>query len=122
MRKSSRRIVYFSKWRALFKITMFLVIISAYLPSSFLETNVEEFEDMVSKDFATSAIKLTSDTFKNTVDQLLIVSYAIESFNEDNGKLTSSVVTAYTVFGIPYAEVIAYEDEAFVNRKFFFND
>lgn len=121
MVRRTKRKIFFNTWRALFKIVVFIIIIVAYLTSTFLETNVDDYDDTPSKDFAIHAIKLTSDTFKNTLDQLLIVSYAIESMDEEDGEPTSSVITAYTVFGIPYAEVIAYKDGAYVNKKFLFN-
>ena len=113
MGKRNRRIIYFNKKRALFKIAVLIISIFAFLPSSYLETNFENYEDSNSKDLALQAVKSTSNKL---LDQLLIVSYKIESIDEEDGELVSSVITAYTVFGIPYAEIIVYPEGAYVKK------
>ena len=80
MGKRNRRIIYFNKKRALFKIAILIISIFAFLPSSYLETNFENYEDSNSKDLALQAVKSTSNKL---LDQLLIVSYKIESIDED---------------------------------------
>lgn len=118
MSKRNRRIIYFNKRRALFKIAVLIISIFAFLPSSYLETNFENYGDSNSKDLALQAVKSTSNTSNKLLDQLLIVSYKIESIDEEDGELVSSVITAYTVFGIPYAEIIVYPEGAYVKKNF----
>lgn len=110
------------KRHALFKLAMLIIGITAFLPSNFLDSNLQHYEDNTSKELANHALKMTIDTFHNSLDQVLIVSYGIESMDEKDGELISSVVIAYTVFGIPYAEVIATNDGAYVNKKFLFHN
>ncbi|WP_391209069.1 hypothetical protein [Psychrobacillus sp. L4] len=121
MNKTSKKIISQKKRRAFFKLAILIIGISAFLPSSFLETNLLDYENNNSRDMAMQVIKMTTDTFSNSIDQLLIVSYEIESLEEEDGELISSVVIAYTVFGVPYAEIIANKDGAYINKKFFFD-
>ncbi|QFF98753.1 hypothetical protein PB01_07865 [Psychrobacillus glaciei] len=121
MNKTSKKIISQKKRRAFFKLAILIIGISAFLPSSFLGTNLLDYKDNNSRDMAKQVIKMTTDTFNNSLDQLLIVSYEIESLEEDDGELISSVVIAYTVFGVPYAEIIANKDGAYINKKFFFD-
>lgn len=121
MNKKNKKIISQKKRQAYLKLAMLIIGILAFLPSSFLETNFGDYEDNSSRDIAMHVMKMTTDRFNNSLDQLLIVSYEIESIEEENGELVSSVVIAYTVFGVPYAEIIANKDGAYVNKKFLFN-
>ncbi|WP_391121870.1 hypothetical protein [Psychrobacillus sp. L3] len=121
MNKTSKKIISQKKRRAFFKLAILIIGISAFLPPSFLGTNLLDYKDNNSRDMAMQVIKMTTDTFNNSLDQLLIVSYEIESLEEEDGELISSVVIAYTVFGVPYAEIIADKDGAYINKKFFFD-
>lgn len=122
MHRMTKRNKRLKKRHALFKLAMLIIGISAFLPSNLLESNLQLYEDHTSRALANHALKMTTDTFHNSLDQVLIVSYSIESMEEKDGELISSVVIAYTVFGIPYAEVIATNDGAYVNKKFLFNN
>lgn len=119
MAMKDKSIVTIQIRRALFKLVMLIIGISAFLPSIFLETNMQYYEDDAKKDFAIQAINMTTNTFKNTLDQFLIVSYRVESIEIENGVPLSSVIIAYTVFGIPYAEVMVDKDGVIINKKFF---
>ncbi|MFF2752741.1 hypothetical protein ACFVR1_03150 [Psychrobacillus sp. NPDC058041] len=121
MYKKNKKIISQKKRHAYLKLAMLIIGILAFLPSSFLETNFLDYEDNSSRDIAMNVMKMASDRFNNSLDQLLIVSYEIESIDEENGELISSVVIAYTVFGVPYAEIIANKDGAYVNKKLLFN-
>lgn len=119
MARTDKSIVKIQIRRGLFKLFVLIIGIFAFLPSNFLETNMQYYEDDDKRDFAIQAIEITTNTFKNTLDQLLIVSYKVESIELDNGVPQSSIIIAYTVFGFPYAEVVVDKDGASINKKFF---
>lgn len=120
MAKRTKRIISYKVRKGLFKLVVLIVGIWAFLPSQLLQTNVQNFEDGKIKDFAAFALDKTASTIDNTMDQLLIVSYEIESIEEVDGEPLSSVIVAYTAFGLPYAEIIADENGAYINKKLLF--
>ncbi|MFJ5769623.1 hypothetical protein [Psychrobacillus sp. NPDC093180] len=120
MAKRIRRIVNKRVRKGLFKLGLLIIGIYAFLPTYFLESNIQNYENDSEKDFAAYALETTADIFSNTLEQSLIVSYAIESMEEVEGEPLSSVIIAYTAFGLPYAEIIVNENVAYVNKKLLF--
>ena len=120
MAKRTKKIIAKRVRKGLFKLGLFIVGIYAFLPTHFLESNLQNYEDALEKDFAAYALETTADIFSNTLEQSLIVSYAIESIEEVEGEPLSSVIIAYTAFGLPYAEIIVNENVAYVNKKLLF--
>ncbi|TQR05958.1 hypothetical protein [Psychrobacillus soli] len=116
----AKRIISYKVRKGIFKLVVLIVGILAFLPSHLLETNIQNIEDGRTKDFAAYALETTAATISNTVDQLLIVSYEIESIEKVDGEPLSSVIVAYTAFGLPYAEIIADENGAYINKKLLF--
>lgn len=120
MAKRTKRIISYKVRKGIFKLVVLIIGIWAFLPSQLLQTNVQNLEDGKIRDFATYALDKTAGTIDNTIDQLLIVSYGIESIEEVDGEPLSSVIVAYTAFGLPYAEIIADENGAYINKKLLF--
>ncbi|MDI2589535.1 hypothetical protein OR571_21130 [Psychrobacillus sp. NEAU-3TGS] len=120
MAKRIRRIVNKRVRKGLLKLGLLIVGIYAFLPTYLLESNIQNYENDSEKDFAAYALETTADIFSNTLEQSLIVSYAIESIEEVEGEPLSSVIIAYTAFGLPYAEIIVNENVAYVNKKLLF--
>lgn len=50
-------------------------------------------------------IGTTINTFQHSIDNLMVVSYEVNDtiIDENTGQAEYSVLTAYTLFGIPYA-------------------
>lgn len=115
-----KRIVSYKTRKSLLKLAILIIGIFAFLPSHFLETDIESYEDSLKKDFAAYALEESAGIFNNTLEQSLIVSYEIASIEEVSGVPKSSVVIAYTAFGLPYAEVIVDESVAYINKKLLF--
>ncbi|WP_093268340.1 hypothetical protein [Psychrobacillus sp. OK032] len=120
MVKRTRRIVSNKVRKGLFKLGALIVGIFAFLPSHLLESDIQNYEDSMEKEFAAYALETTASIFSNTLEQSFIVSYAIESIEVVDGEPISSVVIAYTAFGLPYAEIIVKDNSAYVNKKLLF--
>jgi hypothetical protein len=101
---------------------LFLIIICflAFLPPRLLETNIQDFSNKNVKNFAEYSIQITNQTLENPLERLLIISYGI-SLDEKNDNLSSAKVTAYTLFGIPFAKVKVTEDGASVTDRLLFD-
>ncbi|MFJ8067249.1 hypothetical protein ACIQYS_22010 [Psychrobacillus sp. NPDC096426] len=120
MANRTRRIVSYKVRKGIFKLGVLILGIFAFLPAYFLETDIRDFDDGVQKDFAAYVLETSASIFNNTMEQSFIVSYEIESIEEVEGKPISSVIIAYTAFGLPYAEIIVNENTAYVNKKLLF--
>ncbi|TQR19723.1 hypothetical protein [Psychrobacillus vulpis] len=120
MNRRNKRMISFKIRRAIFKLIMLIIGISAFLPPNFLEANTEVSKDKI--DLTNYVFNLTNDSIKSSIDQMLIVSYEIDSIEAEDDELISSVVIAYTLFGIPYAEVVTNKDSAYINKKFLFRE
>lgn len=98
-------------------IFLAIVIIGllAFIPPRLLAT--EDFKDSENMQFAKDALQISNLTLGNPVEQLLILSYGV-TIEEVNGHPISAEVVGYTVFGIPYAVVVANKDGAYVKERF----
>jgi len=120
MAERTRRIVSYKLRKSIFKLALLIVGIFAFLPAHFLETDIRDFDDGVKKEYAAYVLETSASIFSNTLEQSFILSYEIESIEEVDGEPISSVIIAYTAFGLPYAEIIVNENTAYINKKLLF--
>ncbi|WP_342578533.1 hypothetical protein [Psychrobacillus sp. FSL K6-2843] len=116
MRYRKRRRINYSSGKAFLKLISFIFCLIAFLPTSLLYTNVHN--DSEWNDFNLGTF---NNIFQNSFDQLLVVSYEIDSNQiDEDEQLPYIILNTYTVFGIPYAEVIVTSEGAYINKKYLF--
>lgn len=111
MKFIKRRKVIFSPGRAFLKVMVFITFVAAFLPTGVSNTQMDD-----------TFLESTINTFQHSFDNLMVVSYELNDtvIDEKTGQTEYSVLTAYTLFGIPYAEVIATEGSSYINKKYLF--
>lgn len=111
MKFIKKRRVFFSPGKAFLKVMVFITFLAAFLPTRVSNTQMDD-----------TFLEATINTFQHSIDNLMVVSYELDDtvMDEKTGQIEYSVLTAYTLFGIPYAEVIATEDSSYINKKYLF--
>lgn len=106
--------------KTLIKVLIILLVVGllAFIPPYLLKTNAEDFK-VEDRQFVSDALSITNLTLENAVERLIIISYGVSLYEQDESPVTAEVV-AYTVFGIPYAVVEANEKGANVKTRFGF--
>lgn len=111
MKFFKRNRVFFHPGRAFLKVVVFITFLAAFLPTGITNNQLTD-----------TFLEGTINTFQYSIDNLMVVSYEVNDtvINDKTGQIEYSVLTAYTVFGIPYAEVIATEESSYINKKYIF--
>ena len=94
------------------KLIIFAFSVAAFLPSKDIQTYML-YEDGLHSQYIDRAASL----FDGSLERFFILSYSIDSLEADDSTKT---LTAYTLFGLPYLEIIVQEDDAYVNRRLLF--
>ncbi|MEK4522202.1 hypothetical protein NSQ95_08430 [Psychrobacillus sp. FSL W7-1457] len=111
MKFMKRKRAFFHPGKAFLKVIVFITFFAAFLPTGITNTQMND-----------TFIGTTINTFQHSIDNLMVVSYEVNDtiIDENTGQAEYSVLTAYTLFGIPYAEVIATEESTYINKKYLF--
>lgn len=106
-----RRRVSYHSGKAFLKIVVFISFLMAFLPIGISENRIDDH-----------ILNTTYKTFQHSIDNLLVVSYVVDDtiVDENTGRTEYTVLTAYTIFGIPYAEVITTDESSYINKKYLF--
>lgn len=97
--------------RAVLKLIIFSFSVAAFLPGREIQTY------MVHEELHNQHIMQAQSLFEGTLQRFFILSYSIDSLEADESPQT---LTAYTLFGLPYLEIIVHGDDAYINRKLLF--
>ena len=106
-----RRRVSYHSGKAFLKIVFFISFFMAFLPTGITENKMDD-----------PVMNTTFNAFQHSIDKLLVVSYVVDDtiVDENTGQIEYTVFTAYTIFGIPYAEVVTTDESSYINKKYLF--
>jgi len=98
--------------RAILKLIIFAFSVAAFLPSKDIQTYLVHDDELHNEH-----LMQAQSLFEGTLQRFFILSYSIDSLEADDSPKT---LTAYTLFGLPYLEIIVDGDDAYINRKLLF--